>query len=148
MVTSVAVAACLIAGCSSEDDEPPVTVEETTTTTALETTTTADAASNEAVMRNEVVMIEPPDETAFLDKLRQREPSRMAEFEDVELVELGVVSCNATQGYVHGSSPNPGDELVAEMTRRGHPVELSEAIAPDIRNSVEGTICEVTRVAE
>lgn len=158
VAASIWVTAWLVVGCAAAEDEPAATDQDTTAedTTAQDTpapepdvsAAAPESRDAEVVMRNQVTIIDPPDEAGFLDALRLREPARMTEFDDAELVELGVVACNAAQGYIPGSSPNPGDELVSEMTRRGHPPELAEKIAPDIRNAIEDTICKIERIPE
>lgn len=104
--------------------------------------TTAEEEEEAPQLRSEITMLDPPDEGGFLDGLRLREPERMVEFDNAELVELGEVGCNMTEGYIPGSEPTPTGELVEAMIDRGHDMDLAQRIAPDIRNAAEGTICE------
>lgn len=97
-------------------------------------------------LRNEVEMIEPPAEDEFLRGLQQREPERMVEFSNDDLVELGMIVCNMSQGYVNGTSPNPTDELEQTMIDRGYDAEVTEGIASDIRNAASGTLCTIEHV--
>jgi|GEM_PF-5138021 len=98
-----------------------------------------------AEMQSSATRMDTADETAYLDGLRAREPERMAEYDEAEMVDLGLVACDLTDGYVSGDEPNPGDELLAEMVERGHDEDVAESMTSDIRNAMEGTLCYVDR---
>lgn len=151
----VAVSVLLLVGCSTPapDEAAPAspTVVETAATEPSAVPSSPVSTSpvpDEPALISEVTMLDPPDEDAYIRALQQREPDRMTQFDTSELMELGVVACNATAGYVHGSSPTPGDEVLKAMRDRGHDVELSEWIAPDIRNAARDTICDVELVEQ
>lgn len=101
---------------------------------------------DEPILRFEVTMIEPIDEAGYLDGLRQREPERMLEFDEAELVELGEVACNLHVNRIFGSDPTPSVEMTDVLVGRDHDIELSERIAPDIVNSASGTVCDLELV--
>lgn len=142
--TVVVASVFLLAACSAEETSPEVPAATTEAVATEQATPEVEASpTSDPVMVSQVTMLDPADEDGFLNGVAQREPDRMTQFDQDELVELGVVVCNATVDYVNGSSPTPGDELLAAMIDRGHDSELSEEIAPAIRNSARGTLCDV-----
>lgn len=103
--------------------------------------------SPDPVMAVAITMLDDADTDGFVDQLSTREPDRVAQFDVDELVELGELSCRFSDGYVTGSTPNPTDELVDVMVNdRGHPQDLAERIAPDIREATVDTLCSRTLV--
>lgn len=108
----------------------------------------ANQDGEELRMRSVVTMLEPPDVDRYMDALRKREPGRMVEFDEEELFTLGEIACNLQVDAITPSGgPGLDVEMVDEMVKRGHPVDLSERIAPDIRNAVRGALCDVEYVA-